>query len=347
VGKWGLGHVGTSGGANVQGFDLFYGFYCQRHAHNHYPKFLWRNDVKETLPGNDGKQLEGQTYSQDKFIENGLDFIRKHKDGPFFLYLPVTVPHLSIQVPAKSVAEYAGALPETEHKQPKGRKYHYRNHPTPHAGYAAMVTHMDRGVGQIVDLVHKLGLDDRTLILFTSDNGPTHDRLGGADSDFFNSARGLRGRKGSVYEGGLRIPLVARWSGKIEPNRESNEVAAMWDLLPTLCAAAGAAVPATVDGVSLLDTLTKSSPLPEREMLYWEFPAYGGQQAVRWGHWKGVRTELNRGPQKWQLYDLSTDETESFDVADEHPDVLDRIKRLAEQAHVDSPLFPLAVNRED
>jgi arylsulfatase len=340
-GKWGLGHVGNSGAPTDQGFDLFYGFYCQRHAHNHYPAFLWRNDQKEQLPGNDGKSAQGQTYALDKFIENALAFVRDHQNEPFFLYVPVTVPHLSIQVPADSLTEYAGKIPETPYKPPAGATYHYFPHPTPHAGYAAMVTRMDKGVGQIVELIHQLGLDDNTLILFASDNGPTYDRLGGADSDFFHSTDGLRGRKGSVYEGGIRAPLIARWKDKIKPGGEVDQPAAMWDVLPTLCEVAGAEPPKDIDGVSLLKTFTKNEPAPKRDYLYWEFPAFGAQQAVRSGDWKAVRTDLSKGPQRWQLYDLAADRTETFDVADEHRDLVERLAKFAEAAHTPSKQFRL------
>ncbi|HEX6961610.1 MAG TPA: arylsulfatase [Lacipirellula sp.] len=342
IGKWGLGHFGTTGDPNQQGFDLFYGYNCQRHAHNHYPEFLWRNDQKETLPGNASQpQLEGQTYSQDKFIENALEFIRENRDGPFFLYLPVTIPHLSIQVPAESLAQYEGKIPESPVEPRKGHPYHYLNHPAPHAGYAAMVSHMDRGVGQIVELVNQLGLDENTIILFTSDNGPTYDRLGGADSDFFNSTLGLRGRKGDVYEGGLRVPLVVRWPGVTQQGSQTDAVAAMWDLLPTLCEAAGAETPKPIDGLSLVSVLKDPSSKLNREYLYWEFPNRSGQQAVRMGNWKGVRTDLAKGPQRWQLYDLSVDETEAHDVAGEHPNIVKQIDRLAAEAHVPSETFPL------
>jgi arylsulfatase len=340
-GKWGLGHVGNSGAPTEQGFNIFYGYYCQRHAHNHYPAFLWRNDQKELLPGNDGKSPQGETYSLDKFVENALAFVHDHQQEPFFLYLPVTVPHLSIQVPADSLAQYAGKIPESPYAPPPGATYHYFPHPTPHAGYAAMVTRMDNGVGQIVELVHQLGLDDSTLILFASDNGPTYDRLGGADSDFFHSTDGLRGRKGSVYEGGIRVPLIARWTGKIKPGGQFDEPAAMWDLLPTLSEVSGAQPPQDIDGVSLLKTFRENQPAPKRDYFYWEFPAFSGQQAVRSGNWKAVRTDLSKGPQRWQLYDLAADRAEAFDVADEHPDIVQRLAKFAEQAHTPSKQFPL------
>jgi arylsulfatase len=336
-GKWGLGHPGNSGAPTEQGFDLFYGYYCQRHAHNHYPTFLWRNNKKETMPGNDGKSLEGQTYSQDKFVEKAKTYIREHQDKPFFLYLPFIVPHLSLQVPHDALAQYTSTIKE----EPSNNPGAYLKHPTPRAAYAAMVTHMDAGIGQIVHLVHELNLDERTLVLFVSDNGPVYDRLGGTDSDFFNSTDGLRGRKGSVYEGGIHVPMVARWTGSIKPGGEVDQPAAMWDLLPTLCEVAGAKPPKDIDGLSLLKTFTSNEPVPKREYFYWEFPAYGGQKAVRAGDWKAVRTDLSKGPQRWQLYDLAADRTEAFDVADEHSDVVSRLAKFAEAAHTPSQQFPL------
>ncbi|MCC6492942.1 MAG: arylsulfatase [Pirellulales bacterium] len=335
VGKWGLGHLGTSGAPTSQGFDSFYGYYCQRHAHNHFPAFLWRNDQKQPQPGNDGKSLSGETYSQDQFVSAAKAFIREHKDGPFFLYVPLTVPHLSIQVPDESLAQYAGQIQEAPYDH-KG----YQKHPAPRAGYAAMVTHMDQGVGEIVDLIDGLNLGENTLIVFTSDNGPTYDRLGGSDSDFFNSSAHLRGRKGSVYEGGIRSPLIARWTGRT-PSGETAALAAMWDLLPTLCELAGVRAPESVDGLSLAGALLGSESPPERPYLYWEYPPNGGQQAVRSGRWKGVRTDLAAGNRSWQLYDLATDRSETTDVAAEHPDVVRRLSAYAKEAHVASPLFPL------
>lgn len=182
MGKWGLGHWGTTGDPNAQGFDLFYGFNCQVHAHNHYPRYLWRNGVKEALPGND-RTLTGETYSQDLIVKEALGFIRTNRDRPFFLFMPFIIPHLSIQVPESSLAEYRGRIPEASHKH-----HGYLKHPFPRAGYAAMVTHMDRGVGEIMALLKELGLDDDTLVVFASDNGPTYGRLGGSDSEFFESA---------------------------------------------------------------------------------------------------------------------------------------------------------------
>lgn len=340
AGKWGLGHVGTTGDPNRQGFDLFYGFNCQRHAHNHYPRFLWRNDQKEVLPGND-RTLHGETYSQDKFTEVALEFIRQHKDEPFFVYLPFAIPHLSIQVPEESLAEYRGKIPEADYKH-RG----YLKHPAPRAGYAAMVSHMDRDIGKIMALLKELNLDENTLVIFTSDNGPTYDRLGGSDSEFFNSARDLRGMKGSAYEGGIRVPWVARWPGKIAAGRESDHVSAFYDMLPTLCDVSGATAPRDIDGISVLPTLLDQEQ-PQHEYLYWEFPAYGGQQAVRMGDWKGIRQKMFQGNLEIELYNLATDRGESQNVAADHPQIVAKMAAAMQAAHVPSQRYPFpAIDQE-
>ena len=323
MGKWGLGHWGTTGAPDKQGFDLFFGYNCQWHAHNHYPTFLWKNTQKIAYAGNDGKSLDGETYSQDEFTREALEFVRANKDQPFFLYLPFAIPHLSIQVPQESLAWYEGKIAEHDYEH-RG----YLPHPQPHAGYAAMITHMDRDIGLVVDLIEELGLSDNTLILFTSDNGPTYNRLGGSDSDFFNSAPGMRGLKGSVYEGGIRVPLVARWPGKIAPGGSSDVISAFWDLLPTICAAAGATPPDDIDGLSLLPTLTSTGEQPTHEFLVWDFPGYGGQRAVRMGQWKGVLQNIAKGNSSVELYDLHNDLAEQHDVSADHPDVVTRIEQI-------------------
>ena len=291
IGKWGLGHFGTTGDPNLQGVDLFYGFNDQRHAHNHYPRFLWRNRLKEPLPGND-RSLHGETYSQDKFTETALEFVRENRDRPFLLYLPFAIPHLAIQVPEQSLAAYRGKIPEQDGDYRQGS---YVKHPTPRAGYAAMVTHMDRDIGKIIQLVEDLGLDDDTLFMFSSDNGPTFDRLGGSDSDFFQSSGPLRGRKGSVYEGGIRVPLIARWPGKIAEGSESDHQAAFWDFLPTIGEIVEAPTPKGIDGISFAASLLGTGQQAEHNYLYWEFSAYGVQQAIRAGDWKGVRRNISKG----------------------------------------------------
>jgi len=332
-GKWGLGQWGTTGDPNRQGFDLFYGYNCQRHAHNHYPRYLWRNGRKEILEGNDRK-LTGRQYSQDLFIKEALAFIRANRDRPFFLYMPFIIPHLSIQVPEETLNEYKGKIPEAAYKH-RG----YLKHPFPRAGYAAMVTHMDRGVGQILALVRELGLDGDTLVMFSSDNGPTYNRLGGSDSDFFQSAGPLRGLKGSLYEGGIRVPMVARWPGRIEPGTVTDHVSAFWDVLPTVCDVTGAPKLKDIDGISFAPTLLSRGRQKTHEYLYWEFPAYGGQQAVRLGNWKGVRQRMQRGNMKIELYDLAEDVGEKHDVAAGHPKIVERIRGIMREARVPSKLF--------
>jgi arylsulfatase A len=342
TGKWGLGQVGNMGDPARHGFDLFYGYYCQVHAHNHYPKFLWRNAVKETLAGNN-HGATGETHSQSRFAEEAMAFIREHRDEPFFLYLPFTIPHLAIQVPDAELKQYKGTFPES----PYEHRSNYHEHPSPRAGYAAMVSYMDRNVGQIVDLVEELGLTDDTLFLFTSDNGPTYRRLGGADSDFFDSSSPLRGRKGTVYEGGIRVPLIARWPGKINAGTESDHAAAFWDVLPTLCELTQKEPPKEIDGISFAPTLLRNGKQKTHKYLYWEFPAYGVQQAVRFGNWKAVRHGLNKGDSDFELYDLSTDVAESHNVAAEHSDVLDRVKEIVKEAHTPSKKFPLLAEERD
>ena len=208
-----------------------------------------------------------------------------------------------------------------------------------------MVTHLDRGVGEIVHLLEELNLTDRTLVVFSSDNGPTFDRLGGSDSDFFKSAGGFRGLKGSLYEGGIRIPLVAKWPGRIKPGTASDHVSAFWDVMPTIGEVCGATVPADIDGVSFAPTLLgRAEEQKEHEYLYWEFSAYGGQQAVRMGNWKGIRQKMldrrNEDPLKIELYDLAQDSSEASDVSDLHPAVVKRVRDIMRTARVPSELFP-------
>jgi len=336
MGKWGLGHFGTTGDPNKQGFDLFYGFNCQVHAHNHYPKFLWRNGKKEILPGND-RTLYGETFSQDRFIEEAVGFIDAHQDDPFFLFMPFTIPHLSIQVPQWAVDWYTDDIEEEEYEH-RG----YLKHPKPRAGYAAMVTYLDYGVGLIMNKLRALGLEEDTLVIFTSDNGPTYDRLGGSDSDFFESAGVFKGLKGSVYEGGIRVPMVASWPGRIPAGQTTEEPAAFWDLMPTILNMTGnkEALPQGVDGINLAPTLLGKQNQKSHAYLYWEFPAYGGQQALRMGNWKAVRQNIIRSGIKTELYDLAADPSESTDLASKYPSILSEMEKLMTEARVPSEKYP-------
>lgn len=362
-GKWGLGPVGSTGDPLKQGFVRFFGYNCQGVAHNFYPTHLWDNDRRIELKNpafassqklaadadvNDAAsyaRFSGTQYAPDLISEQSRRFIRDHKDRPFFLYYPTTVPHLALQVPEDSLKEYEGQFPEEPY--PGGRGY--LPHRTPRAAYAAMITRMDREVGRIMQLVKELGLDERTIFVFSSDNGPLYDRYGGTDSEFFNSHGGLRGRKGSYYEGGFRVPGIVRWAGRIKAGTTSDRVTGFEDWMPTLLelAGAGQAIPSGIDGISFAPTLLGQIQ-PERPFLYRESPSYGGQQSIRVGHWKGIRTNLNprpnakdQQPGRLELYDLANDPAETTDVADRHPDVVAKLTALMREQHVSSPLFPI------
>jgi arylsulfatase len=331
VGKWGLGPPGSEGDPTRRGFDLFFGYNCQRHAHNHYPSYLWR----------DGRRggLDGKRYSHDLFEREALAFVKKDRDRPCFLYLPFTIPHAAIQAPEDSLAEYRGKWPDPPYDGKRG----YLKHPAPRAGYAAMITRLDRSVGRLLDLLRDLKLAEKTLVLFTSDNGATHD-AGGADTAFFDSTAGLRGRKGSVYEGGLRVPLLAWRPGTINAGRVSERAAYFPDVLPTLLEVAGAAdaVPKGLDGVSFAPTLRgETARQKKHEYLLWEFSGYGGQQAVRAGDWKGLRRNLHKGKSKLELYDLKANPFEKNDVAARRPGVVKRLGRILDAGRTASKLFPI------
>jgi arylsulfatase A-like enzyme len=342
--------VGTTGDPNRQGFDLFFGYNCQRHAHSYYPSYLWHNDKrikldnKPPVPGHarlakeddpnaaaSYAKFKGSDYTPDRMIEAALGFIRENKQKPFFLYYPTPLPHLALHVPDEELKPYLGKWKETPFTGGG-----YTPHQTPRAAYAAMITRMDTEVGRIVKLLDELKLADNTLVIFTSDNGTTH--LGKeADYTFFNSVGSLRGLKGSVYEGGLRVPLVARWPGHIKPGSLSEHACAFWNMLPTLCDVAGVKPPSNIDGVSILPSLTGQGTQQKQEYLYWEFPSYGGQQAVRlvdWkgGDWKGVRTKMSKGNRKIQLFNLADDIGEKNDVAKEHPDIVKKITKIMKTA---------------
>ena len=327
-GKWGLGLVGTTGDPNKQGFDHFFGYICQRQAHTFYPNHLWRDGKVEWIEANkDGKD---GAYSHDLIANEALKFVKANKDRPFFLYVPFTIPHVALQVPEDSLAEYRGKWPDPPYTGDKG----YFPHPNPRACYAAMVTRMDRDVGRIISLLKELNLEDNTIVMFTSDNGPTFN--GGSDSEFFESARPLRGLKGSVYEGGIRVPFIVRWPGKIRAGSTSEHICAFWDVLPTCCELIGVDAPGDIDGISMLPTLlAQRSKQKKHKYLYWELR---GRQGVRMGRWKAVRTNPNK---KIQLYDLSKDIGEQNDVADANPEILTKMAELMKTGRTESDVFPM------
>ena len=334
IGKWGLGMFDTTGDPLRHGFDTFFGYNCQRHAHSHYPKYLYRNAERFDLPGNELKS--GTTHSHDLFEKESLAFLEANTSKSFFLYLPFIIPHVAVQAPEDSLNEYKGKLgDDPAYDGKKG----YQPHPTPHAGYAAMVTRMDRTVGRIVEKLKELKLDVNTLILFTSDNGPTHN-VGGADSTFFKSAGSLRGLKGSLYEGGIRVPMIATMPGTIKPGTTCDTPYAFWDILPTFAELTEAESKDT-DGLSFWPTLSGRGPKKTHEFLYWEFPGYGGQQAVLAGDWKAVRQQLGKGTIKTELYNLTSDMAESKDVAEKHLEIVAKLEVILKREHSPSALFPL------
>ncbi len=341
IGKWGLGGPASTGVPTKQGFDFFYGFLCQRKAHDHYPRELWRNETREPLPQNAEATPAGRVHAQQRFTEESIAFIDANKDRPFFLLLACTIPHLALQVDAADLAQYSGAFPETPYIGEKG----YLANTTPRATYAAMITRMDRDVGRIVEALRDRALDRRTLIIVASDNGAAGP-VGGADCAFFNSYAGLRGHKGTLFEGGIRVPLIANWPGVIAPNSICATPAALYDLMPTCVDVAGGGVPHEIEGLSLAPILrgksSDSTPVVAREALYFEFPSSGGQQALRIGRYKALRRGLNRGNLSIALYDLEKDPAETTDIAASLPEIVARASQLFIDGREASRGFPLA-----
>jgi len=315
VGKWGLGEPGTPGIPNQQGFDFWFGYLNQAHAHEYYPDYLWRNTDK--VPLNQGGQKTD--YSHDLMATEALDFVRRSKDKPFFLYFTTTIPHAKFQVPSLE-------------------PYEDKPWPAQAKAYAAMVTRMDRDFGRLMALLKELDLDRDTIVFFTSDNGGYPD---GEARKMFDPMGPLRGQKGNLYEGGLRVPMIVRWLGKIAPGRTSDQAWAFWDFFPTACELAGVEPPQGLDGISMLPAILGKEQ-KGHEFLYWEFRTGGFSQAVRSGDWKGVR-HGTRG--SLELYDLKTDLGETKDVAAEHPDVVAKVEAFMAGARTESEHWPALERR--
>lgn len=327
-GKWGLGNHDTTGAPWRKGVDEFLGYVDQSEAHFYYPEEIDHNDRRLKLPDNENGGRG--TYSHDVIADGALDFIRKHQDEPFFLYVPFTIPHAEVLVPEDSLQEYRGRWEETPYPGA-----HYAGQPEPRAARAGMITRMDRDVGRILDLLHELGLAENTLIIFTSDNGPA--KAGGQEPDFFASSGPLRGLKFRLTEGGIRVPFIAWWPGRIKGGATSSLISAQWDMYPTFVELAGRSAPEGLDGVSMVPTLLgRPQRQKNHDYLYWE---YSGAQAVRIGEWKALRAAVGKPV---QLYDLEADIGEMRDVASAHPRLVAQVERIMTQAHVDSPDFPLA-----
>ncbi|QIH34734.1 arylsulfatase [Sphingobacterium sp. DR205] len=343
-GKWGLGPVGSEGDPNRQGFDRFYGYNCQSLAHRYYPSHLWDNHEKVVLKQN-GDLEHTVDYAPDLIQQQALDFIGRHKEEPFFLFLPHILPHAELLVPDDSLFQYyKGRFAETpfkgfDYKKGSEKPTGYVSQKYPKATFAAMVARLDLYVGQVMQKLRESGLEENTLVIFTSDNGPHME--GGADPEFFNSAGGFRGIKRDLYEGGIRIPFIAKWPAAVRSGQQNDFIGAFWDMLPTLSEIVGTKAPKDIDGISFANALSGKKPQAQHEYLYWEFHKKGGKQAVRYGKWKGVRLNVlsNRnGP--IELYDLSLDPQERHNIASEFPDIARKIAQFMAQAHVESPIFP-------
>jgi len=339
IGKWGLGEAGSTGIPTKQGFDYWFGYLNQHHAHNYYPTFLWRNEQKVRLdnvvPKEDraggGKATVRRQYSHDLFAQEALAFVEKHKAEPFFLYLAFTIPHANNEAGREGM-EVPSDEPYTNEPWPQRQK-----------NMAAMVTRMDRDIGRLFALLKKLGIDDDTIVFFTSDNGPH--REGGNNPNFFDSNGPLRGIKRDLYEGGIRVPMIVRWPGKVKPGTTSGLPWAFWDFLPTACEIAGVEPPKGpgpsgaegIDGISVLPAIPGRKQ-KGHDCLYWEFHERGFSQAVRMGKWKAVRKGTTR---PIELYDLAADIGETTDIADKHPDVVARVAEILKTARTDSKHWPI------
>jgi arylsulfatase A-like enzyme len=322
-GKWGLGLQNMPGVPSKKGFDEFYGFYHQVHAHFYYPYWIWHNDEKLMLDGNDYKF---EQYVDNVLHEKAMDFIRTNvkNSRPFFCYIPSIIPHVELAAPEESVGQFRGRFPEVTIKDPRPG---YIGSDDAYAVYAAMISRLDRNVGQIMNLLKKLNIDKNTIVFFTSDNGP---QAGPWEPlrEFFKGAGPLRGSKGSLYEGGIRVPFIVRWPGRIEAGSVSNHIGGFQDMMPTLAQLAGVKPPKN-DGISIVPTLMGNANRQKKhKYLFWGGPK---NMAVRMGKWKAVKPNKNK---RWELYDLSEDIAEQNDMADEHPEVIARAKQYASQAYV-------------
>jgi arylsulfatase A-like enzyme len=323
-GKWGLGAPGSVSDP-AEHFDLFYGYNCQREAHSYYPTHLWKNDQRI--------ELDGETYSHPLIMDQTLAFVRENKGTPFFIYLPITIPHAAMHVPEDYAKPWREKFSEFEGKIGKYAGTEFDN---PAAAFAGMMTMLDEGIGQLLALLDELQIDENTLVMFSSDNGPH--REGGHVPDYFDSNGPFRGYKRDLTEGGIRTHMLARWPGKIAPGTVTDHVSAHWDILPTVCEVAGVEAPSGIDGISMVPTLMGKEGQKEHDYLYWEFYEQGGKKAARWGDWKAVQLGISKDPDApIAIYDLSKDLHEDEDLSDARPDLVKRARKIFEDAHEPSP----------
>lgn len=344
VGKWGLGMGNTEGSPLKHGFDYYYGYLDQKQAHNFYPTHLWENDKRvllnqpfidvhkksdsATATDADFEYYKGKEYAPAKMTEKALAFIDSNKNQSFFLYLPYTLPHVSLQAPDDYVKKYIGLFNEKPYYGQRG----YASTKFPRSTYAAMVTYLDDQVGIIMKKIIEAGLDENTVIMFSSDNGASKE--GGADANYFNTVNGLRGLKREFYEGGIRVPFIARWPGTISAGRTSNLISSQYDLFATIAAIINEKINNT-DGISFLYELKgKVHKQQKHSYLYFEFAEYGGQVAIRMGNWKAIKTNMKKNPHApWELYNLEADRNETTDVAAQYPELIKQFEAILKKEH--------------
>jgi arylsulfatase A-like enzyme len=327
IGKWGLGLEGTTGIPNRKGFDEWFGYLDQVHAHNYYPEYLWRNEKKFVLQGNIGGNQGA--YAPDWFRLSATNFVRINEDQSFFLYLAYTIPHANNELKDKGM------------QVPSNAPYGRETWPESEKNKAAMITRLDSDIGSIMAKLKNLRIDEQTIVFFSSDNGPHKE--GGVDPAFFNSAGPLRGIKRDLYEGGIRVPMIARWPGKVPAGKTNDQVWAFWDFLPTAAEIASGKTPEGIDGISMLPTLLGHTQTKQHDFLYWEFHENGFKQAVRMGPWKGVK--LAPG-QPLELFDLSKDLGEKENLAAKNPEIVSKIEDYLKTARTDSAAWPVKVSSE-
>ena len=351
IGKWGLGAPYTDGVPEKQGFDLFFGYNCQRQAHTYYPQHLWRNgeivklDNEFVIPrttelSGDKDPNRSESYSRytlkeyapDLMLNEAIDFIKRSADKPFFLHFTTIIPHVPLQAPVEWVEKYRKKIGE---EKPYLGENGYFPCQFPMATYAAMVSYLDYQVGIIVQKLKDLGLYENTVIIFTSDNGPV--TIGGAVSSFYESAKpfnqSVNRLKGSVFEGGIHVPLIISWPSAMRNSRESDLICAAWDFFPTICEITGTDYPDGLDGISILPSILDRGKQEQHQYLYWEYPERGGQQAVRIKNWKGLRDSTRTGNRKIMLFNLDNDLTEDIDLSEANPEIVNMIEKIMTNEH--------------
>lgn len=357
-GKWGLGYPGSEGMPSFQGFDRFFGYLGQRRAHFYYPEFLFSDVKGEELkrvplegnrvsdtPNHPGSGIPeiAETYAPDVIHDRAVRFLNENSDRPFFLYYPTPIPHASLEVPKEYMDPYLDQNGESMFDETPFPGAHYAPQSMPMAAYAGMVSYLDARVGDLMNRVDSLGLSDQTIFIFTSDNGSHFE--GGYHFSMLNSNGNLRGGKRDLYEGGIRVPMIIRWTGTVDGGRVTDHISGFQDLFPTLAGAAGIDLNIPVDGLSMMPLLEDEGLQPEHEYLYWEFHEQGGKQAVRKGDWKAVRLDVAQNMSSpTELYNLADDPGEQENIADMHPDRLKELTSLMHSARVPSEIFKLFKN---